>query len=160
MSEAEQPQDGAAVRFPPPFVPVIALIVGALVHYYVWPLPALLGGMAKYVVGSTLLVAGLALMFAAFSQFQRTGQDPKPWVSTPEIIAAGIYKWTRNPMYVSMGLLQGGLGVLLSITWVVLLVPITWGVIYAIAIRHEEAYLESKFGSSYVTYKNSVRRWL
>lgn len=159
MSETQE-QDGAAVRFPPPFVPVIALVVGVAIQYFILPVPPLLSGPAKFGVGVGLLIAGLALLFAAFNQFQRTGQDPKPWVSTPEIIATGIYKWTRNPMYVSMGFLQGGIGVLLSNTWVVVLVPITWGVIYAIAIRHEEAYLEAKFGASYVSYKSKVRRWL
>jgi protein-S-isoprenylcysteine O-methyltransferase Ste14 len=63
-------------------------------------------------------------------------------------------------MYLSMGLLQGGLGVLLANAWVVLLVPVTWTTIGLIAIRHEEAYLEAKFGAAYVDYKASVRRWL
>ena len=103
---------------------------------------------------------GIGLMAGAFGLFRRTGQDPKPWESTPEIISTGIYRFTRNPMYVSMGLLQAGLGVAFANGWVVLLVPVVWGVIYAIAIRHEEAYLERKFGSRYTDYKKSVRRWL
>ena len=63
-------------------------------------------------------------------------------------------------MYVSMGILQAGIGMALGNAWVVLLVPATWLVIYAIAIRHEEAYLEKKFGSIYIEYKRSVRRWI
>ena len=103
---------------------------------------------------------GLALLAAAFGLFQKTGQDPKPWVTTPEIISTGIYGRSRNPMYVSMGLLQAGLGVALANAWVVLLVPVSCWVIWATAIRHEEAYLEGKFGAVYTDYKNSVRRWL
>ena len=152
--------DGATVKFPPPFVPVIAVFIGVGFQYFVGPLPVPLEGPSKFAAGIALLVAGLGLIFAAMSQFRRTGQDPKPWLSTPAIIAVGIYKWTRNPMYVSMGLLQGGIGVLLSNAWIVVLVLLTWGVIYAIAVRHEEAYLERKFGASYLTYKASVRRWL
>ncbi|MEO1915543.1 MAG: isoprenylcysteine carboxylmethyltransferase family protein, partial [Myxococcales bacterium] len=83
-----------------------------------------------------------------------------PWLSTPEVIAVGVYKWTRNPMYLSMGLLQAGVGVLISNGWVVVLVAATWAAIYKIAIQHEEAYLEQKFGTSYLAYKESVRRWL
>jgi protein-S-isoprenylcysteine O-methyltransferase Ste14 len=159
VGESEE-RDGAAVRFPPPLVPVIALAAGVLIQHFVWALPAPLSGVAKYTVGVLLLAVGLAFMTAAFQQFQRTGQDPKPWKSSPEIIAAGIYKWTRNPMYVSMGLLQGGIGVLISNTWVVVLIPISGIVIYLVAIRHEEAYLERKFGASYTSYKSTVRRWL
>jgi protein-S-isoprenylcysteine O-methyltransferase Ste14 len=48
----------------------------------------------------------------------------------------------------------------LSNLWVVLLVPVTWTTIYLIAIRHEEAYLERKFGIVYLDYKGAVRRWL
>jgi protein-S-isoprenylcysteine O-methyltransferase Ste14 len=40
------------------------------------------------------------------------------------------------------------------------LVPPVLAILYAIAIRHEEAYLEGKFGETYLAYKRSVRRWL
>ena len=121
-----------------------------------WDLPDAVRGIA----GGLVIVAGLALMATAFGLFRSTGQDPKPWEMTPEIISTGIYRFTRNPMYVSMGLLQAGVGLALASTWVIILVPVSWVVIYWIAIRHEEAYLEKKFGSVYLDYKASVRRWL
>ncbi len=62
-------------------------------------------------------------------------------------------------MYLAMGLLQGGTGLLLSNAWIVGLVPVTWLVIYVIAIRHEEAYLDEKFGTSDGAYRDSARRW-
>lgn len=99
-------------------------------------------------------------MAAAIGLFRSTGQDPKPWESTPEIISTGIYGFTRNPMYLAMGFLQGGIGLMLVNVWVISLVPVTWFAIYRIAIRHEESYLEQKFGSVYQDYKKSVRRWL
>jgi protein-S-isoprenylcysteine O-methyltransferase Ste14 len=152
--------DGAAVRLPPPFVPLIALGVGLLVHAFVWPLSLPLAGLARFALAALLLAAGVGLMAGAFGHFQRTGQDPKPWLATPEIIATGVYRFTRNPMYLSMGLLQAGLGVALANAWVVLLVPVTGAVIQATAIRHEETYLERKFGAIYTDYCRSVRRWL
>jgi protein-S-isoprenylcysteine O-methyltransferase Ste14 len=63
-------------------------------------------------------------------------------------------------MYVSLGLLQAGIGVALANGWLVLFVPAMWAGIYFVAIRHEEAYLEQKFGSVYSDYKKSVRRWI
>jgi protein-S-isoprenylcysteine O-methyltransferase Ste14 len=157
---SDSTEAGAAVRFPPPFVPLIALAAGVVAHLWFWPLRLSIEGVWRYGAGGLLVAIGVALMAAAFGLFRRTGQDPAPWENTPEIISTGIYRWTRNPMYVSMGLLQAGFGVLLANAWVVLLVPVTWFVIYAIAIRHEEAYLEGKFGSVYLDYKRSVRRWL
>jgi protein-S-isoprenylcysteine O-methyltransferase Ste14 len=160
MTTETETKDGAPVRFPPPFVPLIALALGIVVHLWIMPLPLPLEGALRYMIAVSLLGVGLVLMAGAFGLFRQTGQNPKPWESTPEIISTGIYRFTRNPMYVSMGLLQAGIGVALANGWVVLLVPVVWIVIYTIAIRHEEAYLEAKFGTVYTEYKKSVRRWL
>lgn len=160
MPEGAESDDGAAVRIPPPLVPLIALVLGALVHGLAWPLSLPVEGGLRWGVAGVLVALGLGLMAVAMGLFRSTDQDPKPWVSTPEIISTGIYRYTRNPMYLGMGLLQAGFGVLLANAWVVVLVPVTWWTIYQIAIRHEEAYLERKFGSTYTDYKDSVRRWL
>jgi protein-S-isoprenylcysteine O-methyltransferase Ste14 len=152
--------DGAAVRFPPPLVPLIALALGVLLHGFVWRLPLPVEGTLRWVLGGALVALGVGIMAAANGLFRSTGQDPKPWLSTPEIISTGIYGYTRNPMYLSLGLLQAGLGVLLANAWVVVLAPVACWVIDRTAIRHEEVYLEQKFGSTYAQYKSSVRRWL
>jgi hypothetical protein len=56
--------------------------------------------------------------------------------------------------YAAGGLLiVAGLGLMM-------VVAATWAAIYKVAIQHEEAYLEQKFGTSYLAYKDSVRRWL
>jgi len=160
MSTEAESNDGAAVRFPPPLVALIALALGVAIHLWVLPLRIPLEGVSRYGLAALLLGMGVFLMVGAFGLFRRTGQDPKPWLSTPEIISTGVYRFTRNPMYVSMGLLQAGIGLALANGWVVILVPVAWVVIYLIAIRYEEAYLEEKFGSLYTDYKASVRRWL
>jgi protein-S-isoprenylcysteine O-methyltransferase Ste14 len=153
-------RDGASVRFPPPLVPLIALALGICVQLVAWPLGTPFTGLSRWSVGVALVATGLGLMAAAIGLFRSTGQDPKPWESTPEIISTGIYAWTRNPMYLGMGLLQAGIGLLLANGWIVALVPFSWAAIYWIAVRHEEAYLEAKFGSVYTAYKSSVRRWI
>lgn len=152
-------RDGAAVRLPPPLVYGIALLLGAVIQALApWRLGLALGARA----GAAVLVAGLgvALVAAAIGLFRRSGQDPKPWESTPAIISSGIYRFTRNPMYVGMALLQAGIGIGFGNLWIVALVPPVLAVVYWTAIRHEEAYLERKFGDAYRSYKASVRRWL
>jgi protein-S-isoprenylcysteine O-methyltransferase Ste14 len=148
------------VRFPPPLVYVIAVIAGVLLHAFVFPLPLGLPLSAR--VGLAVLAAllGLGIGGSAFGHFRRTGQDPKPWESTPEIISTGSYRFTRNPMYVGMALFQISIGVGLGNGWIIALVPPVLAVVYKTAIRHEEAYLEGKFGETYIQYKASVRRWL
>ncbi|MFP6628754.1 MAG: isoprenylcysteine carboxylmethyltransferase family protein [Myxococcota bacterium] len=153
-------ETGAAVRVPPPFVPLIALVIGAVVQWGLGPLSSPIMGTSRWLVGTVLLATGVAVLLSANGHFRRTGQDPQPWKMSPELIGDGIYARTRNPMYLSMGIMQAALGILFANLWIVLFVPATWWVIYRIAIRHEEAYLESRFGDPYVAYKHRVRRWL
>jgi len=152
--------DAAAVRFPPPLVYLAAIIAGALLHAYVLPLPCDFALGARIALTTAIAMLGIAIMIAAVGLFKHTGQDPKPWKTTPEIISTGIYRFTRNPMYVAMALLQTAIGIGFANGWIIALVPPALVIIYAIAIRREEAYLERKFGDPYIEYKRSVRRWL
>jgi protein-S-isoprenylcysteine O-methyltransferase Ste14 len=152
--------DGAAVRLPPPLVYLVAVIAGGLLHELVLPLPLPLAPAVRVGVAAIGAGLGLALLAGALGLFRRTGQDPKPWKSTPEILSTGVYRFTRNPMYLGMALLQTAIGVGWANGWVVALVPGVLAVVHASAIRHEEAYLERKFGDTYLGYKSSVRRWL
>lgn len=153
-------KDGAAVRIPPPLVYLGAVIVGVIAHAFAAPLPIALPLGLTIIVGAAIAVSGLVMMGFAINLFRHTGQDPKPWVTTPEIISTGIYRVTRNPMYVGMALLQIAIGVGLANWWIIILVPIVLVIVYLTAIRQEEAYLERKFGAVYTDYRQAVRRWL
>ena len=157
---SENDKDAAAVRFPPPFAYLIALVVGALLQWFVYPLPLEVPMTLRIGAGVVTALAGIGLVASAFGLFRGIGQDPAPWTSTPEIVTEGIYRVTRNPMYVGMALLQLGIGIGLANGWIVAFVPLVLAVVYATAVRHEEAYLERKFGEGYLVYKRSVRRWL
>jgi protein-S-isoprenylcysteine O-methyltransferase Ste14 len=156
---ADQHGDAATVRFPPPLVYLAAVILGALLHAYVLPFRYDIGFGARIAAGTAIALLGTAVMGGALGLFRRTGQDPKPWKTTPEIITTGVYRFTRNPMYLGMALLQAGIGIGFANGWILALLPPVLVIIYTIAIRPEEAYLESKFGDVYTGYKKSVRRW-
>ena len=156
----ENAKDGAAVRIPPPLVFLGAVIAGVLIHGFVAPLPMGLPLVLRIAAGTVAAAASFVPMGFAINLFKRTGQDPKPWATTPEIISSGIYRFTRNPMYVGMALLQLAIGIGLANWWIIIAVPIALVLVYSTAVRHEEAYLEQKFGRVYVDYKHSVRRWL
>ena len=153
-------RDRAAVRIPPPLVYVGAVLLGGALHARILPLSIGISPAARIGLVSAVVVAGVVLIIGAMGLFLRTGQKPSPFKSTPEIISTGVYRFTRNPMYVGMALLQAAVGIGLSNGWVVALIPAALVVIYATAIRHEEAYLERKFGQPYLDYMSSVRRWL
>ena len=153
------PPDAATVRLPPPLV-VLATIAAGVLLQHLFPLRVALPTGARIAASGALGAIAVALGVGAMRHFRRTGQNPAPWTSTPEIIATGVYRRTRNPMYVSMALFQASLAIGAANGWLLLLVPLLVLVIQATAIRHEEAYLERKFGDAYRAYKRRVRRWI
>ncbi len=154
-------RDGAAVRFPPPFLYLISIGLGVLAHRFIrpWPLPGL-GGLTRAAIGVAVVCAGVGLAVAAIGLFKRTGQEPEPWKPSPSIVSDGIYRYSRNPMYVSLGVVQVGVGVGFGNLWIVALTALSLVAVYLVAVRPEEAYLEGKFGDEYRRYKVRVRRWI
>jgi protein-S-isoprenylcysteine O-methyltransferase Ste14 len=152
--------DGAAVRIPPPRVYLAGIVVGALLHSYATPLPIVIG-LELRIAGAAIAAAlGIGIMAAAAGLFKTIEQDPKPWKPTPAIVSTGIYGYSRNPMYVSMALLQACVGIALLNGWILVLIPPVLLLVYFTAIRHEEVYLERKFGETYLSYRCNVRRWI
>ena len=154
-----QGKDGAAVRIPPPLVYVASIAAGVGLQF-IWPLSIGLGRVPLIVLALLVAIPGIVLVRGALRLFRASGQDPLPWLATPQIITSGVYRHTRNPMYVGVAVLQVAIGVGLGNPWIILLAPVSCAVVYITAIRPEEAYLEQKFGDAYARYKSSVRRWL
>ena len=153
--------DAARVRFPPPLVYALSLGAGWLVETFAFtlgvPMPS---EMWRFTTAAVPGAAGLAMLAYAAGLFVRSGQNPEPWKTTPSMVVSGIYRWTRNPMYVGMALVQVGIGIWLNNLWMVLLTAASLWCVYRIAVMPEEAYLEEKFGDEYRRYKQAVRRWL
>lgn len=76
------------------------------------------------------------------------------------IVTGGIYRFTRNPMYVGMTFIALGLGTLMaSVGALIMILPAVLA-IDRFVIAKEEAYLQRRFGSDYEAYCRTVRRWL
>jgi protein-S-isoprenylcysteine O-methyltransferase Ste14 len=151
--------DSAKVTFPPPFVYIGMLLLG-LVLDRILPWSIELEGIGRYAGGGILIAAGLLYGLSAAGLFRKARTDVKPWKSTSAIVAEGVYRFTRNPMYLGMALLYAGLALLFSSLGAILLLPVLLILIQTQVIAREERYLEGKFGDEYRHYKTSVRRWL
>jgi protein-S-isoprenylcysteine O-methyltransferase Ste14 len=117
-------------------------------------------GTLRWILGVLIVVAGIALTVGGFITQKRAGPDPIPFNPSTRIVAYGIYRFTRNPMYVGFALCTLALAILADSTWMLLAVPIGLVLIDQIVIVREERYLERKFGEEYLNYKRSVRRWI
>jgi protein-S-isoprenylcysteine O-methyltransferase Ste14 len=152
-------QDSAKVSFPPPFVYAGMLLLGLVLDRALpWSLE--MTWIGRYVGGGILIAAGLLFGMSAMGLFRKAGTDVKPWKTTTAIVATGVYRFTRNPMYLGMAMLYTGLGFLFSSLGVFLLLPVLILTIRTQVIAREERYLEGKFGDDYRAYKARVRRWL
>ena len=120
---------------------------------------ALAAGL-RVAAGVLVLACGVSLVVSARIFFQRTGQNPIPWKPTPELIFAGPYRFTRNPMYLGVTLFVVGLGLTLNNLWISLFAAPALLVVHFIAVLPEERYLAEKFGESYRSFLAQVRRYL
>ncbi|MEH6575821.1 MAG: isoprenylcysteine carboxylmethyltransferase family protein [Amphritea sp.] len=154
----ETDEKGAAVKFPPPLVFLVIIIVMYGVEYV---LPIGLGASAvlKY-VGILVVVLGVLVVFLASRYFKHAETNIEPWKPTTKIISSGIYGYSRNPIYLAFCLVQIGIALFLNSFWILISFMVSASLVYHIAIKKEERYLEKKFGEDYIRYKNKVRRWL
>jgi len=76
------------------------------------------------------------------------------------LVKTGLYKYSRNPMNISMTLLYLGITFLINSLWLLILVIPVLIVVQKGVIEREKSYLETKFGEEYLEYKKRVRRWI
>ena len=155
----EPDEDRADVRILPPLLFLGSIALGVLLQLVI-PLRFAESSGLRVPLGLALVALGLAEGVWAFVTMRRTHQDPDPRTPSPELIPGGPYRYSRNPMYAGMTLIQIGVGVALGNLWILLLLVPTLFILQRGVIEKEEAYLARKFGDSYARYRASVRRWL
>jgi protein-S-isoprenylcysteine O-methyltransferase Ste14 len=88
------------------------------------------------------------------------GTSVLPGGPATELLQAGPFRLSRNPLYLGLIALDIGLSLLMASFWALVFVPIGIAALFWGAISPEERYLSSKFGSDYEAYRARVRRWL
>ncbi len=110
--------------------------------------------------GAALIVFGILIVIGPVTAFSRADTTIKPFQESSALVVEGMYRFTRNPMYLGMVTVLAGVAVLTGsvspFVGPVLFVPL----MNRRVIRFEEAMLEERFGDEYRNYKDRVRRWL
>jgi protein-S-isoprenylcysteine O-methyltransferase Ste14 len=96
----------------------------------------------------------------ASGKFSRLGTPIHPFQRSTRLLTDGLYRYTRNPMYVGMMLILVGLSLILGTLGTVLVIPVFAWLIERNFIVVEERALEQAFGERYREYRRRVRRWL
>jgi protein-S-isoprenylcysteine O-methyltransferase Ste14 len=142
---------------PPPLLYAGPWLGGFLLDRLV-PLPRL--PLALRFTGMPLVAAGIGLAGWFASTMRRAGTPIDPYEAPTALVTEGPFRHTRNPAYVGVTLIYGGLSLLSGVLWPLLFLP---GALLAVdrgVIQREERYLEKQFGSPYREYLRRVRRWL
>jgi protein-S-isoprenylcysteine O-methyltransferase Ste14 len=158
MHRSDGHDDRPGVIAPPPVLYFTAMAVG----YGLGRLFPLTLGWPPWVrgLGGFLMACSVALAGWGSESLRRAGTNVDPNRPATTVVQSGPYRWSRNPLYLSMTGFQIGLGALLSDAWMwITLVPLLAVMRHGV-IDREEQYLERKFGEVYIRYKNRVRRWI
>ena len=112
-------------------------------------------------IGAALFVCGLALFAWCVGLFGRVGQGTlAPWDPTQKLVAAGPYRFVRNPMITGVAAMLLGEALFLG-SWLIGVWVLLFGLInHAYFVLSEEPGLERRFGASYRAYKANVPRWI
>jgi protein-S-isoprenylcysteine O-methyltransferase Ste14 len=117
-------------------------------------------GPAGQLAGGLLILAGLVLLVYANSLFTRVGNDVIPFRNVTTLVTSGVYRYTRNPMYLGMLLVLLGSAVTVGASTALLVAPLFMAIIEVRFIRPEEEMLHRLFPGQYADYCAKVRRWL
>lgn len=149
----------AGVVARPPLLFLTALLLGLVADWllpFAWPDVE----RAHWIAGGCSIVIGVWLAAAGIANFSRAATPVPTNRPVRALVATGIHGRTRNPIYLGMFLIYGGIGVAARSPGIlILLVPLAITIRYGVVAR-EEAYLERRFGDAYRDYKARVRRWL
>jgi protein-S-isoprenylcysteine O-methyltransferase Ste14 len=154
----EQKTDHAQVVVNP-FVIYLGLAIAAAVLQQIVPMPFIAPIPAR-VLGLLLIAVNFGFGPPALRGMLRVKTSPNPHQPSTVLVLSGVYRFTRNPMYVGLTLMFAGVLTFFQITWGLLFVPLVVWLITIWVIVPEERYLENKFGEEYLQYKSSVRRWI
>lgn len=149
------------VRVPPPLTFATAFALGgALQHAADLPLPQ--GGwwVSMHAIGALLANAGLLLALVCLGMFASRRTTVLPSRSASAIVERGPYRFSRNPMYLSLILAYAGLACILDSPWSLLVLPLPIATLQRVTIPHEETRLAAVLGEDYVRYRARVRRWI
>ncbi|NMF59398.1 methyltransferase family protein [Pseudanabaena yagii] len=154
----EQIADNPRVIAFPPALYGVTLAIGVGLSFF-FPVSFLPLSISLPLAVIAMISAGW-FSTSAFQTMTRAQTAIDPAKPATAIVSDGVFRFSRNPLYLSLTLLYIGISLLLNAVWAFpLLLPLL-AVVQIGVIQREEVYLERKFGDEYLRYKAKVRRWL
>ena len=138
---------------------LLIILVCMLVLYFLFPISTIFP-FPFNLIGVILIVGGVLLSIIAENQFKRVGTNVNTFAEPDILVSDGLFRISRNPMYLSFVVLligvwifMGRLSPLLGVVGFFLITDLYY-------IRLEERAISAKFGDAYQKYISRVRRWI
>ena len=158
-------RDHPGVIAPPPLIYLGFLLAGWGLEQFAVHMISLGMGFSLDVdlrrgLAFALVIGGLLLDGIAAGTFRRLGTPPEPWKPTTALATGGLYRFSRNPIYLGFAVTYAGFALAMDSPVALALLAPCLIVVDRFVIAREERYLTAKFGAEYQAYQGKVRRWL
>jgi len=146
---------------PPKLLPPHYAVIGAaaIIYLGLYVRDPVDLGVWRY-LGLLDIAFAAALMLDAVRQFAQAKTNIVPLTKSSALVTKGVFRFSRNPMYLGMILTLGGLAVLMSSAYAWLIVMTFALIIRYSFVRREEALMHKTFGDAYREYQQRTRRWI
>ena len=147
-------------RIPPVALVLIVGFIMWLVAPYAPRVDA--GESVRLVISAILFLLGILFALSGVMAFRtsKTTVDPRKPEASSALVSSGVYRYSRNPMYVGFALVLAAWAVFLASAWALLAVPFFVIYMNRFQIAPEERALRKLFGEEFRAYEQRVRRWL
>ena len=149
------------MRIPPPLVFILMYLVGVAAQR-ILPI-SIRAHDASHVIrvaGFVLVGFGILVALSALGLFRKVSTTIVPFEKPSTLVISGPYRFSRNPMYVSLTLLYLGVAAIRLEIWPIIVLPLVLVYLNFLVIPVEERRLHHVFGDEYQAYGTRVRRWL
>jgi len=146
------------IKIPPP---ILVLILTSLVYFSSTKLESIYLPY-RQTVSVLILIIGIVVIISPVFDFikSKTTVNPIKFQNVNRLVTTGIYRYSRNPMYLGMILIIISTTVY-YLNFLSVFSPLIFYIwINKFQISREEIFLEGKFGNEYLKYKSKTRRWI
>jgi protein-S-isoprenylcysteine O-methyltransferase Ste14 len=158
MTAANDFEPNLFQRILPPFWLFGCMAEMALVHF-LFPTPVVqLVGLTS--LGWGLFAAAVLMAVLAKRRFDIAETPVRPFTESTSVVESGLFRYSRNPMYLAMVIGLIGFGVAIGDWLPFIIIPAFIWIIRTQFIAYEEQLMEARFGQDYLDYKSRIRRWL
>jgi len=134
-------EDNHAKVVPAPVIFLIFIALGLILNL-ILPLPSLTNVLAARVTGLLVICVGLFVGGSAIIQMRRAHTSPNPHKPASTLVEAGVFRYTRNPLYLSLFVMYIGIANCANVLWLILLCPFLIWSVENWVVKPEEDYLE------------------